>query len=151
MRGKVSSFSMMAASVRITPAYAGKRHSDNLQRRRIGDHPRVCGEKCPFLRQVLYHGGSPPRMRGKVYDYWYSVSCGGITPAYAGKRRFCFLVSVPDRDHPRVCGEKCGTISSTSWEKGSPPRMRGKATFSRCCALAVGITPAYAGKRRKAW
>ena len=31
--------------------------------------------------------------------------------------------------------------------QGSPPRMRGKAAAARAGLVAVGITPAYAGKR----
>ena len=52
-------------------------------------------------------------------------------------------------DHPRVCGEKAECSSKTSYKRGSPPRMRGKAHGSPCKALHAGITPAYAGK--SAW
>ena len=51
------------------------------------------------------------------------------------------------RDHPRVCGEKCGPLRWGPEMPGSPPRMRGKETVDTVNALAAGITPAYAGKR----
>ena len=50
-------------------------------------------------------------------------------------------------DHPRVCGEKAASYRSFFAGPGSPPRMRGKAAGASVGRLAVGITPAYAGKR----
>ena len=73
----------------------------------------------------------------------------GITLAYAGKSRVAALRLTLHRDHPRVCGEKSGAIPRPRLIKGSPPRMRGKALRwgPECCF--AGITPAYAGKRRR--
>ena len=91
----------------------------------------------------------------------------GITPACAGKSSVSDTLHALQRDHPRVCGEKCrflvllalfGRITpacagkrplSLVWmtcETGSPPRVRGKvwALFSQY--LNCGITPACAGK-----
>ena len=50
------------------------------------------------------------------------------------------------RDHPRVCGEKCGPLRWGPEMPGSPPRMRGKGSGHALLALLIGITPAYAGK-----
>ena len=50
----------------ITPAYAGKRKSDNNARGHNRDHPRVCGEKFVSRTSKGIKVGSPPRMRGKV-------------------------------------------------------------------------------------
>ena len=50
------------------------------------------------------------------------------------------------KDHPRVCGEKSLNGVTLTAPGGSPPRMRGKAIMKRWHAVAVGITPAYAGK-----
>ena len=49
MRGKEALSNMIARTVRITPAYAGKRSKSMTLRSLRGDHPRVCGEKalCP--------------------------------------------------------------------------------------------------------
>ena len=86
-------------------------------------------------------------MRGKVVPYSAEGGKLGITPAYAGKswmRKFqCHF----RRDHPRVCGEKCGTQARAEGPPGSPPRMRGKVTETAVKAPACRITPAYAGKR----
>ena len=72
----------------------------------------------------------------------------GITPAYAGKSfgSFCFLSF--RQDHPRVCGEKQAAVALPQPVLGSPPRMRGKACLTLIIRLLLGITPAYAGKRR---
>ena len=45
MRGKEALSNMIARTIRITPAYAGKSPAGNQQNRQGGDHPRVCGEK----------------------------------------------------------------------------------------------------------
>ena len=52
-------------------------------------------------------------------------------------------------DHPRVCGEKFAEKLTRIPEKGSPPRVRGKAVPSGAAVGAVGITPACAGKSQK--
>ena len=74
----------------------------------------------------------------------------GITPAYAGKREGPKNAQSKVGDHPRVCGEKCIPLTRGHGRQGSPPRMRGKVTKYVCKPQGVGITPAYAGKRRKA-
>ena len=93
--------------------------------------------------------GSPPRMRGKGTQYASCRVSYGITPAYAGKRLGLFCVPGRNRDHPRVCGEKPDAGGLRLHDAGSPPRMRGKGTPSMGSSLYSGITPAYAGKRRR--
>ena len=56
------------------------------------------------------------------------------------------MYSMPDQDHPRVCGEKFNDPPVLEPELGSPPHMRGKASAEPGLAGKVGITPAYAGK-----
>ena len=106
MRGKVCGIQPALVVGGITPAYAGKRHSQCATWRAWRDHPRVCGEK--FLSKLLSFGilGSPPRMRGKGCNLARGVRPDGITPAYAGKRMPVFIVYESSQDHPRVCGEK---------------------------------------------
>ena len=66
-------------------------------------------------------------MRGKVAIIEKSDKVFRITPAYAGKSFTVSHLDFSSRDHPRLCGEKCGE------------------TLTNTCIL--GITPAYAGKR----
>ena len=127
MRGKVVSSRTILFLGGITPAYAGKRGRQACSIAGSEDHPRVCGEKCR--------------------PDWCARRCWRITPAYAGKRRNWEEKMSSTRDHPRVCGEKSTIASWTVCRVGSPPRMRGKAAGAPVGRLAVGITPAYAGKR----
>ena len=107
-------------------------------------------------------------MRGKGCCQNRRQAQRGITPAYAGKRLYHDLVHVCDRDHPRVCGEKCQSNFLAELADGITPAYAGKSfalrmrravsrDHPRVCgekrALVVGlisglrITPAYAGKR----
>ena len=88
-------------------------------------------------------------MRGKASDQYIFQFLNRITPAYAGKRICVGLASGVGRDHPRLCGEKPYTITSTGIIPGSPPPMRGKARFIVSAIELHRITPAYAGKSRK--
>ena len=106
MRGKVLSMKTSTPTGGITPAYAGKRMLCLHWRRRYKDHPRVCGEKPHPQSAGANAPGSPPRMRGKVLYTKSRKPLYRITPAYAGKSCFITGVFIPDRDHPRVCGEK---------------------------------------------
>ena len=101
-RGKVRFVLLLAVLVGITPAWAGKSFGVVLDAARRGDHPRVGGEKVMDDAYVDFYYGSPPRGRGKAYEQLQS----GITPAQAGKRRQSSHCLRPDRDHPRVGGEK---------------------------------------------
>ena len=74
--------------------------------------------------------GSPPHVRGKA--------------AVIGSDK------LSHKDHPRMCGEKPRAYLVMSMLWGSPPHVRGKVLPDRGRVLGVGITPAYAGKRRKA-
>ena len=149
MRGKERQLVELFPLLGITPAYAGKSMKKSLQLKPWRDHPRVCGEKESLHSVPVVRVGSPPRMRGKAFAASAAFARARITPAYAGKRGTFLLNYGGARDHPRVCGEKIRKAAKAANQRGSPPRMRGKAAFhSRFPALA-GITPAYAGKRLK--
>ena len=126
MRGKVKPQPAVTLTVRITPAYAGKRTNENLVRLFNKDHPRLCGEKSAMLRRLYPVPGSPPPMRGKVPLVTSIAIVSGITPAYAGKS-----------SRVKSLLEKL---------RGSPPPMRGKVVMSGGYIGQTRITPAYAGK-----
>ena len=90
--------------------------------------------------------GSPPPMRGKVLLRCVQVGISRITPAYAGKSAGCHIQPKPDRDHPRLCGEKIKDEIRLTEAEGSPPPMRGKAESNCRQPARLRITPAYAGK-----
>ena len=128
------------------PRVRGKVLYEPLRAVAIWDHPRVCGEKSGKMSQNQLNQGSPPRVRGKVVLDLQAVKDSGITPACAGKSLLLGDKHRTAQDHPRVCGEKCGITSRTSWEKGSPPRVRGKDVVVKGHSSKEGITPACAGK-----
>ena len=150
MRGKVVRTPPVVVVNGITPAYAGKSLYHGLQPLFYGDHPRVCGEKGRIAARHRVRLGSPPRMRGKAQRVVAHLHQHRITPAYAGKRCWCRCCPIRCRDHPRVCGEKLCRAMSRASTTGSPPRMRGKDHDGRSAAKYRWITPAYAGKRRRA-
>ena len=65
-------------------------------------------------------------MRGKADEQAEYGVQSGITPAYAGKSGDTVLCSLLNEDHPRLCGEKFGYMTTSKSSGGSPPPMRGK-------------------------
>ena len=90
--------------------------------------------------------GSPPRGRGKVAGAACRDLLGGITPAWAGKRRCTAACNRLCWDHPRVGGEKIDSLPHRALYLGSPPRGRGKAHLWIIHQIFIRITPAWAGK-----
>ena len=147
MRGKGFFSCSVGGESGITPAYAGKSTNWGRTLARIGDHPRLCGEKPNPQKCGLFITGSPPPMRGKAHGTEKIDTDLGITPAYAGKSADTATGAVVTEDHPRLCGEKFVCKSHFANGIGSPPPMRGKDHFRDFCARKSRITPAYAGKR----
>ena len=130
----------------ITPARAGKTLTSSCFASPWRDHPRACGENAPHARGTFHAGGSPPRVRGKLFSRSKMIPFQRITPARAGKT-WDMCVGLPiTRDHPRACGENYAHTTLPEYVLGSPPRVRGKLW---CIAGRTGfqrITPARAGK-----
>ena len=132
------------------------------------DHPRMGGEKSASSWRWISSRGSPPHGRGKacrsccghtaagITPAWAGKRAtptkngcsGGITPAWAGKRRPPPSGLMACTDHPRMGGEKCYDVVTRLGGVGSPPHGRGKAAVERVWKQWLGITPAWAGKRR---
>ena len=147
MRGKVRLTNPTNCPEGITPAYAGKSGTPPGTQPVGGDHPRVCGEKPQRKRSPSRFWGSPPRMRGKVAVCIAANASPGITPAYAGKSCVLRLKLLVLRDHPRVCGEKCGLYLILLGITGSPPRMRGKACPRWCSRAGHWDHPRVCGEK----
>ena len=132
--------------MRITPACAGRSQKCSSRQMIREDHPRVRGEKySPMLRNHRSNG-SPPRARGEDSDDTVSGGRDGITPACAGRSPEILVFYYDDEDHPRVRGEKRLTKQAERRRDGSPPRARGEVYEGDLCNLAIGITPACAGR-----
>ena len=106
----------------------------------------MCGEKQIPEMHASRTRGSPPRVRGKGTAIASRRSLMGITPACAGKRSTERGCTNGTEDHPRVCGEKCVSHTVAALSRGSPPRVRGKGSCDDVLNVALGITPACAGK-----
>ena len=135
MRGKHSAKYYHFLMFRITPAHAGKTWAHRTRTNLCADHPRACGENTRTIWEDNYKGGSPPRMRGKLWlacNFWLS---GRITPAHAGKTFTASTGSHSAPDHPRACGENQQHYSQALPQFGSPPRMRGKQPLASLCKL----------------
>ena len=89
-------------------------------------------------------------MRGKPDGISKYGDYGRITPADAGKTTICGYRRLPAPDHPRGCGENGWTRLLLAWNRGSPPRMRGKPDDRTVIIGTNGITPADAGKTTSA-
>ena len=69
----------------IIPAGAGRSWLAGLRPGRRGDHPRGCGEKLSSSDNRASSGGSSPRVRGEVGDFFGVLGEVGIIPAGAGR------------------------------------------------------------------
>ena len=167
MRGKAVRCAVRKSCRRITPAYAGKSLPSLPPAGTAEDHPRLCGEKFSFRVPPFWAVGSPPPMRGKGTDSYYTPPFSGDHPRLCGEKSRLGVVSsvssgspppmrgkVSDpveenhflKDHPRLCGEKFTDSPLALAGKGSPPPMRGKGLKLKSFERTNRITPAYAGK-----
>ena len=167
MRGKPLISHLGKHAKRIIPADAGKTVCTTTHTPVQWDHPRRCGENKTTLRQCSYRlriipagagktrenrrnpaqaAGSPPQVRGKLYNFAVIGDCGRITPAGAGKTPVSGTSRVEPEDHPRRCGENMKTKHETTLNGGSPPQVRGKPKYIFKFPQNPRITPADAGK-----
>ena len=105
LRGKPVVEKQNLGKQRITPAPAGKTDGDFQNENSIEDHPRTCGENCNKNWGQKSHIGSPPHLRGKHVYFLSFFAKWRITPAPAGKTKWCPLFIAFNKDHPRTCGE----------------------------------------------
>ena len=111
--------------------------------------PRGGGEKCSALNFMPRRMGSPPHRPGKDIQCTNGKQAQRITPAWAGKRSKVKKYGLQIMDHPRAGGEKLMGRPRRSVGAGSPPHRRGKGHGCHQTAVVVGITPAWAGKRKE--
>ena len=126
MRGKLLTIVDNLSFNRITPAGAGKTEKGIILECPKWDHPRGCGENATEYCLRNDYDGSPPRVRGKLYETFQGLSGRRITPAGAGKTLSLCGKTSPEQDHPRGCGENSLVCIYKQGVVGSPPRVRGK-------------------------
>ena len=129
----------------IIPACAGNTHGLITWMPMARDHPRVCGEHT-WVNYVDADGeGSSPRVRGTPALDGERGRRLGIIPACAGNTATVGKADCVLRDHPRVCGEHAGKLTTENWNQGSSPRVRGTPCERQLERGADGIIPACAG------
>ena len=131
MRGRVRLHRPHQQAHRITPACAGKSGSSQLTAPLARDHPRMCGEEMTL----------PFRSR---WPLW-------ITPACAGKSLAGDEAARASGDHPRMCGEEQFVLLEKVTHTGSPPRMRGRVTFTVTLWGRLGSPPRMRGRGGKSF
>ena len=146
VRGKLICVAVPGTVSRITPAGAGKTFPFVLLLLRFKDHPRRCGENRSRARCSLSTAGSPPQVRGKLFERAPPEILLRITPAGAGKTHTADGHPFAGWDHPRRCGENIITAIAEAAPTGSPPQVRGKLILAHLRAKCTRITPAGAGK-----
>ena len=146
VRGKLPPQSCDRYAKRITPAGAGKTRKLNARSFASTDHPRRCGENSRRLMVSRLSSGSPPQVRGKLFNKIREAMPPGITPAGAGKTDVDMHQVNASRDHPRRCGENADGLSRIESPTGSPPQVRGKRIPETAQTGVRRITPAGAGK-----
>ena len=146
VREKQGHFAFKCCCTGITPACAGKTHTDKASIRYHRDHPRVCGKNIRVSCSDATSLGSHPRVREKLFSLNLRTNLARITPACAGKTfRKCWLIT-SEKDHPRVCGKNLHSDTRKVPSSGSPPRVREKHHSLFFLVLDNRITPACAGK-----
>ena len=146
VRERLGELSTGASTLRITPACAGKTANLLFIFRSPKDHPRVCGKDELTVPISAIRTGSPPRVRERPSICLRMCSAKGITPACAGKTSSDLKHPGICQDHPRVCGKDTDYLDLQAKVVGSPPRVRERQPCVENGEIAVGITPACAGK-----
>ena len=108
------------------------------------DHLRVCGADGRVLDYVVYHAGSPPRVRSRRVAVDAGDAVDGITSACAEQTPTCREPSQTWRDHLRVCGADSSCRSCCPFCWGSPPRVRSRPLSMARYTVGEGITSACA-------
>ena len=137
--------SSISRSLGSSPRMRGTPVQPVFQMRLVGIIPADAGEHRPSGYFRLHLTGSSPRMRGTRERMHELFKGAGIIPADAGNTGPDMPRCIPDRDHPRGCGEHCSPGWWSGMSRGSSPRMRGTPDPGRVCGPGRGIIPADAG------
>ena len=151
LRGRDRAGRVLLDDAGISPAPAGKSAVQIVHGVEDQDQPRACGEERACASVRAFRNGSAPRLRGRASKWVPAEVWHRISPAPAGKSAFRCHSSTVTPDQPRACGEE-GEVSLCSLAHGgSAPRLRGRGGAGALSAEVQRISPAPAGKSRRAW
>ena len=126
VRGKLAPSPPACGAPGLIPARAGKTSVRLKIVRRLGAHPRACGENRRLPQSKADCPGSSPRVRGKRAIMRPRFMLGRLIPARAGKTVGGGPGAATWKAHPRACGENASGSSAPFTVMGSSPRVRGK-------------------------
>ena len=109
------------------------------------DHPRGRGDDAGHLPRSVTDPGPPPRARGRRPPLVLAPPVRGTTPAGAGTTARRHVRCAGRGDHPRGRGDDSRSASWRRYQRGPPPRARGRHTPEALAARLDGTTPAGAG------
>ena len=136
-RGKPDKTGVVAPTVGLIPAHAGKTTISKLLPTENRAHPRSRGENDIAALSVEDRLGSSPLTRGKPSQAVKMLHQVGLIPAHAGKTsRRARLVAIASA-HPRSRGENHVAATARSARAGSSPLTRGKHFLT--CAFTAQI------------
>ena len=123
MRGPLALIAFSIVTTGITPHVRGPAIAVTAWGR-IRDYPACAGP--PLLVCDLHKlRGSPPHVRGPLFDKMGYDREFGITPACAGTTTAQSSMATVKRDHPRMCGDHYMLAFPLIRRMGSPPHVRG--------------------------
>ena len=110
-----------------------------------GSSPRIRGKLRNGERTLSWHGIIPANT-GKSFGHLAEPNKRRIIPANTGKmtKRPCIVTMI--WDHPREYGENYALPLSSSFHRGSSPRIRGKYDTYNITIYTHRIIPANTGK-----
>ena len=125
-RGKRASSSVIAPTLRLIPAHAGKTFPAALRLQKTWAHPRSRGENVVVSVGGAWRFGSSPLTRGKPDCGGDRRHGGGLIPAHAGKTCAGEKHGGGHAAHPRSRGENDPISVHMLLGDGSSPLTRGK-------------------------
>ena len=105
----------------------------------------MCGEHLTKTCHSFAPSGSSPHVRGAPQKGRSVSASPRIIPACAGSTPQERSRTHPTGDHPRMCGEHCGSIHIYCHIKGSSPHVRGAPWPQLLSSRTTRIIPACAG------
>ena len=144
-RGRRRSQTRPPRITRNTPALAGTTTGDRGCFGGRQEHPRAGGDDRAGGLPAPLGGGTPPRWRGRHASQDQGRGLGRNTPALAGTTPAQSARASPWPEHPRAGGDDCQLLERENPLEGTPPRWRGRRSWSTPRSVVCRNTPALAG------
>ena len=145
VRGPQSSTTIVTCGNGLIPAGAGTTRQAQLGFALTGAHPRRCGDHLAMGWTEKIGRGSSPQVRGPLVTVMLPGIQMRLIPAGAGTTLLQPMPCLPDRAHPRRCGDHETQIFEGYFEQGSSPQVRGPRVAGHQQRPDLRLIPAGAG------